>query len=151
MTQRLDHRTLAADGMRALGAVHQYVVGSGLPRTLLDLVFLRVSQINGCAYCIAMHSHDLRKADVPVDKLMLLSAWRDVDGLYSDQERVALRWAESVTSIGETGAPEADYRAAAAAFDGKALVDLTIAIGLINTYNRLAIGFRTAPEGLAGP
>lgn len=149
MTQRLDHQTLAPDGMRALGGVYMYVVNkSGLPHALIDLVFLRVSQINGCAYCIGMHSRDLLKADVPVNKLLLLSAWREAAALYSAQEQAALRWAEALTLVSQTAAPDADYQAAAAAFDPKELVDLTLAIGVINTYNRLSIGFRKTPEGV---
>ena len=149
MTQRLDSQALAPDGMRALGGVHQYVSGkSGLPTELVELVYLRVSQINECAYCIGMHSNALQKAGVPTQKLMLLSAWREAAGLYSEQEQAALRWAEAVTLIAETGAPDADYLAASTQFKPKELVDLTMAIGLINTYNRLSIAFRKTQEGL---
>jgi len=147
MTQRLDHQALAPEGMRALGGVYQYVVSkSGLPAVLIDLVYLRVSQINGCAYCIGMHSRDLLKADVPVQKLMMLSAWREAAGLFTEQEQAALRWAEAVTLISESGAPDADYLVASAQFKPKELVDLTLAIGVINSYNRLSIGFRKTPE-----
>jgi AhpD family alkylhydroperoxidase len=149
MTQRLDHQALAPEGMRALGGVYQYVVSkSGLPAVLIDLVYLRVSQINGCAYCIGMHSRDLLKADVPVQKLMMLSAWREAAGLFTEQEQAALRWAEAVTLISESGAPDADYLVASAQFKPKELVDLTLAIGVINSYNRLSIGFRKTPEGV---
>ena len=149
MTQRLDHQALAPEGMRALGGVYQYVVSkSGLPAMLIDLVYLHVSQINGCAYCIGMHSRDLLKADVPVQKLMMLSAWREAAGLFTEQEQAALRWAEAVTLISESGAPDADYLVASAQFKPKELVDLTLAIGVINSYNRLSIGFRKTPEGV---
>jgi len=149
MTQRLDHQALAPEGMRALGGVYQYVVSkSGLPAMLIDLVYLRVSQINGCAYCIGMHSRDLLKADVPVQKLMMLSAWREAAGLFTEQEQAALRWAEAVTLISESGAPDSDYLAASAQFKPKELVDLTLAIGVINSYNRLSVGFRKTPEGV---
>lgn len=149
MIQRLDHQALAPEGMRALGGVYQYVVSkSGLPAVLIDLVYLRVSQINGCAYCIGMHSRDLLKADVPVQKLMMLSAWREAAGLFTEQEQAALRWAEAVTLISESGAPDADYLVASAQFKPKELVDLTLAIGVINSYNRLSIAFRKTPEGV---
>src|ERR1700710_12082 len=110
MSQRLDHQALTPDGMRGLnGLYHHVVTKSGLPQALIDLVFLRASQINGCAYCIAMHTQDLLKADVPVQKLMLLSAWREATGLFDAKEQAALRWTEVVTRISEQGAPDADY------------------------------------------
>ena len=150
MTQRLEYQTIAATGMKALGGVHHYVANCGLPRSLVDLVFLRVSQINGCAFCIDMHSRDLRKAGVAAEKLMLLSVWREAGAVFSDQERAALRWAESVTLVSETGIPDADYQVAVAKFTDKELADLTIAIGLINAYNRIAISFRRGPENPVG-
>jgi AhpD family alkylhydroperoxidase len=148
MTQRLDHQAISPDGMRSLGSVYQYVTKSGLPPPLVNLIFLRVSQINGCAYCIAMHSRDLLNNEMAVEKLMLLSAWREAKDMFSNKERAALQWAESVTLIYETGAPDMDYQVVAAQFNEKELVDLTIAIGLINVYNRLSIGFRRAPEAV---
>jgi AhpD family alkylhydroperoxidase len=116
-----------------------------LPKTLVDLVFLRASQINGCAYCIDMHSRELLKAGVAVDKLVLVPARREAGALFDVREQAALAWAETVTRVSETGVPESDYAAAAAVFEPAALADLTIAIGLINTYNRLAISYRTPP------
>lgn len=148
MTQRLDQQVVSPEGMRSLGSVYQYIAESGMPPPLVNLVFLRVSQINGCVYCIAMHSRDLLNSNVAVEKLMLLSAWREAKGLFSDKERAALQWAESVTLIYETGAPDADYQLAAAQFNEKQLVDLTIAIGLINAYNRLEISFRRTPKAV---
>jgi AhpD family alkylhydroperoxidase len=150
VSQRLDNQALAPDGMRALGGVYQYVASkTGLPHDLVNLVYLRVSQINGCAYCIASHSHDLLKAGVAQDKLLMLTAWRETPALYSDEERAALAWAESVTLVAQTHVPDADYEAAAAHFTPKQLVDLTMAVGLINVYNRLGVGFRRVPEGLS--
>jgi AhpD family alkylhydroperoxidase len=149
MTQRLDHQKTSPEGARALGSVYQYLMKSGLSTSLLALVFLRASQINGCAYCIAMHSRELLGMNVGVEKLMLLSAWREAKDLFSGPERAALQWTESVTLIYETGAPDADYQAAAAQFNEKEMVDLTIAIGLINTYNRLSISFRRSPEAVS--
>ncbi|WP_213957814.1 carboxymuconolactone decarboxylase family protein [Variovorax sp. dw_954] len=149
MTQRLDHLALTPEGMRGLnGLYHHVVTKSGLPQMLIDLVYLRASQINGCAYCIAMHSRDLLKAEMPVQKLMLLSTWREAAGLFDAREQAALRWAEAVTLISEQGAPDADYEAAMAQFSPKELVELTLAIGVINAYNRMAISFRRTPEGV---
>jgi AhpD family alkylhydroperoxidase len=146
MTQRLDYETIAADGVRALGGVHRYVAKSGLPPDLIDLSYLRASQINGCPYCIDMHTRDALNHGVAVEKLMLVSAWRDTGALFSSRERAALQWAEALTLIPQTGAPDPDYQAAAAQFSEKELVDLTIAISLMNVYNRIAIGFRCGPE-----
>lgn len=148
MSQRLDYVTVAAGGMKALGAVHGYIGQSGLPHRLVDLVFLRVSQINGCAYCIDAHSRDLTKAGMPVETLVLVPAWREAEGLFSDQERAALAWAETVTRVAETGISDAEYGEAAQAFTPKELADLTIAIGLMNAYNRIAIGFRATPAAV---
>src|SRR6202000_2366609 len=119
----------------------------GLPKELVDVVYLRVSQINGCAYCIDMHSRDLLKAGVAIDKLGLVPVWRwgGAVAVFSPRERVAFAWAETVTRVAETGVPDADYEAAAAEFTEKELADLTYAISLINVFNRLSIAFRTPP------
>jgi AhpD family alkylhydroperoxidase len=146
MAQRLDYSTVAADGMKALGGVYGYVAQSGLPKTLVDLVYLRVSQINGCAYCIDMHSRDLLKNGLAVEKLVLVPAWHEAGNLFSEQERAALRWAETVTRVAETTVPDAEFQTAAGQFSEKQLADLTIAIGLMNAYNRMAISFRAMPE-----
>ncbi len=147
MSQRAPYETLAAEGMKALGGVYGYVARCGLEKPLVDLVYLRASQINGCAYCIDSHTRDLLKEGVAVEKLMLLSAWHEAGDIFSAQERAALRWTEELTLISETHASDEAYQAVAAAFEPKALADLTIAIGLINVYNRVAIGFRRGPEG----
>src|SRR5258707_3140146 len=94
MTQRLDYQKLSAAGVRAVGGVYMYIVNSGLPKELVDLVFLRASQINGCAYCIDSHSRDLQKAGVAAEKLMLLSAWREAVDLFTAQETVGLHLGE---------------------------------------------------------
>jgi len=145
MTARLDYNAATPAGVKALAGVYGYIAQSGLPKTLINLVYLRVSQINGCAYCIDMHSRDLLKEGVAVDKLVLVPAWREAGALFDDKERAALAWAETVTRVAETGVPDGDYQAAAAVFDPKQLADLTIAIGLMNTYNRMAISFRATP------
>ena len=149
MTQRMDYNAATPAGMTALGGVYGHVLQSGLPKALVDLVYLRVSQINGCAYCIDMHSRDLLKEGLTVEKLVLVPAWREAGGS-ADTERAALAWAETVTRVAETHVPDADYEAAAAVFDRKQLADLTIAIGLMNASNRLAISFR-APPAAAKP
>jgi AhpD family alkylhydroperoxidase len=146
MTQRLDYNAVAANGMKALGGVYGYVSQSGLAKTLVDLVYLRVSLINGCAFCIDMHSRDLLKGGVALEKLVLVPAWREAGALFSEREKAALAWAETVTLVAETGVPDAAFEAASAVFTEKELADLTIAIGLMNTYNRMAIGFRATPE-----
>jgi len=145
MTQRLDYNAATPAGAKALGGVYNHILHSGLPKTLVDLVYLRVSQINGCAYCIDMHSRDLLKEGVPVEKLVLVPAWREGGALFDTTERAALAWAETVTRVAETGVPDADYDAVAAVFDRTQLADLTIAIGLMNAYNRMAISFRNTP------
>lgn len=149
MSTRLNYRKAAPDGVKALGGVHTYLAGSGLPAQLIDLVYLRVSQINGCAYCIDMHSRDLLKAGMNLEKLVLVPAWHEAGDLFDARERAALAWAESLTRVAETGAPDKDYEAVAAAFSDKELADLTIAISLMNAYNRLGIGFRLTPQAVA--
>ncbi|HZM36293.1 MAG TPA: carboxymuconolactone decarboxylase family protein [Burkholderiales bacterium] len=151
MTQRMNYAEVAPRGMKALGSVHGYVGQSGLPATLIDLVYLRVSQINGCAYCIETHGSDLLKAGVPVDKLLLVSAWDEAGSVFSEQEQAALKWAEVVTRVSDTRVPDAAYAEARAAFTEKQLADLTIAVGLIGAYNRLAISFRVPPLAAASP
>ena len=148
MSQRAAYETIAAAGMKALGGVYMYVSRCGLEKSLVDLVYLRASQINGCAYCIESHSHDLLKEGVSIDKILLVSAWREAGAHFSEREQAALAWAEVVTNVATTNVPDADYEAAVAVFGEKALADLTIAIGLINTYNRVAISFRKTPESV---
>jgi AhpD family alkylhydroperoxidase len=145
MTQRMDYDVATPAGVKALNGVYGHIMQNGLPKALVDLVFLRVSQINGCAYCIDMHSRDLLKVGLSVEKLVLVPAWREGGALFDDTERAALAWAETVTRVAETGVPDAAYEAAAAMFDHKQLADLTIAIGLINAYNRMVISFRATP------
>jgi AhpD family alkylhydroperoxidase len=118
----------------------------GLDETLLTLVYQRISQINGCAYCLDMHTRDLIAKGVSVEKLALLQAWPEAGDLFDERERAALAWAETVTRVAETGVPDAAFQAAAAVFNEKELVDLTMAIGVMNVYNRLAISFRRTPQ-----
>ncbi len=148
MTARMDYVAATPAGVKALGTVYGHVLGSGLPQTLVTLVYLRTSLINGCAYCIDMHSRELTKLGVTMEKLVLVPVWREAGPMFDAKERAALAWAETVTRVAKTGIPDEDYAAAAAAFSEKELADLTIAIGLMNTYNRLAIGFRRSPDSV---
>jgi len=146
MTRRLDYNQVAPNGAKALGGVYGYVLQSGLPGELVDLVYLRVSQINNCAYCLDMHMRDLLKSGVKIEKLALLQAWEEAGNLFDARERAALAWAETVTRVADTGVPDQAYEAARGVFEERELVDLTIAIGLMNTYNRMAISFRKTPQ-----
>ena len=146
MTMRMNYEAATPAGIKALVGVYRHVGQSGLPRALVDLVYLRVSQINGCAYCIDLHTRELSSQGVTQEKLMLVPVWCEAGELFSEEERAALAWAETVTRVAETGVPDADYQAAAAHFDATALADLTIAIGLMNAFNRLAISFRRPPS-----
>jgi AhpD family alkylhydroperoxidase len=139
---RLNWSEVAPEGAKALYGVHHYVTAkTNLPAELIHLVFLRVSQINGCAHCIDLHSRDLRKT-MSVDKITLLPVWDEVPHLFNDQERAALAWAEEVTNVSQTHASDEAYAAAAAAFEPKDLVDLTITIAAMNSFNRLGAPFR---------
>jgi AhpD family alkylhydroperoxidase len=150
MTARQDYVAATPLGMKALGQVHTFIERSGLPKRLVYLVYLRVSQINGCAYCIDMHSRDLREEGMTIDELVLVPVWREGGTLFDERERAALGWAETVTRVAVTGVPDTDYDEAAAVFGPTELADLTIAIGLMNAYNRMAISFRTPPAAAAG-
>jgi AhpD family alkylhydroperoxidase len=149
MSKRLDYTQISPAGVKALGGVYGYVTQSRLPTTLINLVYLRVSQINNCAYCLDMHTRDLLKGGEKIEKLALLQAWEEAGDLFDARERAALAWAESVTLVADTGVPDQAYQAARAVFDERDLVDLTIAIGLMNTYNRMAISFRNTPQAVA--
>ncbi|MGO7171508.1 carboxymuconolactone decarboxylase family protein [Rhizobium leguminosarum] len=149
MSNRIDYAKASPEGYRAFGGVYVAIQKSGLPKELVDLVYLRVSEINGCAFCIDMHTRDLLKSGLAMDKLVLVAVWRDAGKLFSPRERAALAWAETVTHVAETGIPDADYAAAAAEFDDKELADLTYAIGLMNAFNRFGIAFRSTPAAVA--
>lgn len=139
---RLTWHEVAPDAAKALFGVHHYVTHStNLPEELIHLVFLRVSQINGCAHCIDLHTRDLLKT-MPIDKVVLVPVWHEVPHLFSDQYRAALAWAEEVTKVSETHASDEAYAAAAAAFDPKDFVDLSITIAAMNAFNRLGAPFR---------
>lgn len=145
MAHRIDYTKASPEGYKAFGGVYVTLQKNDLPKELVDLVYLRVSQINGCAFCIDMHSRDLLKSGLAVEKLVLVPVWRDAGEIFSTRERGALRWAETVTRVADTGIPDADYQAAAAEFSDKELADLTYAIGLMNAFNRFGVAFRSTP------
>lgn len=149
MIKRLDYNQIAPAGIKAFGGVYGYVLQSRLSDSLVELVYLRVSQINNCAYCLDMHTRDLLKKGEKVEKIALLQAWREAGNLFDERERAALAWAETVTRVAETGVPDEAYQAARAVFEERELVDLTIAISLMNAYNRMAISFRATPSAAA--
>jgi AhpD family alkylhydroperoxidase len=146
MSQRIDYSKVSPDATKALGHVYGYIAKSGLDPVMVDLVYLRVSQLNGCAYCLDMHTRDLVNKGVAIDKLALVQAWREAGRLFNAREQAALAWAETVTQVAQTGVPDADFQAAGSVLSEKELVDLTFAIGVMNAYNRLAISFRNQPE-----
>ena len=129
-------------GVKALGGLYGYVMQSGLSAVLVDLSLLRISQINNCAYCLDMHTRNLIKKGLKIEKLALLQAWAEAGHFFGERERAALAWAETVTRVADTGVPDQAFQAARAVFQESEFVDLTIAIGLMNTYNRIAISFR---------
>ncbi|MGA0532612.1 carboxymuconolactone decarboxylase family protein [Hansschlegelia sp. KR7-227] len=146
MSARIDYRKVAPDGYKALGGVYAYIRQCDLGDVLVELVFLRISQINGCAYCLDLHTRALISNGVTPRKLTLVQVWREAGRVFEDRERAALRWAETVTRVAETAIPDEDFKAVSAVFDEKEVVDLTIAIGLMNAFNRIAIGFRRSPQ-----
>lgn len=145
MTARIDANRLAPEGRQAMAALQAYVNRSGLESALLELVKIRASQINGCAFCLAMHVRDARAQGEREERLHLLPAWREAP-LYTAREQAALAWTEAVTLVTDGHVPDAVYEAARQEFGEKELVDLTYAVVAINGWNRLAIAFRKPPE-----
>lgn len=146
MSKRITWAIAAPDAMKAQLGVHTYLEGCGLPVTLQELIFLRVSQINGCGYCLDMHAKALRAAGEGQQRLDCVAGWREAHGLFSAREQAALAWAEALTLVADTRqVPDAIYDAAKAQFSDRELVDLTLAICSINSWNRLAIGFAKGP------
>jgi AhpD family alkylhydroperoxidase len=144
MKARLDFRQASPEGMKAMGALHAFVHDCGLEQSLLEMVKLRVSQINGCAHCIDMHTKELRAMGIDEQRLYLLNAWEE-SPLYNERERAALAWAEAVTHVTEGHVPDEVYEIARAQFSEKEIVNLTLAVIAINGANRLNIAFRTVP------
>lgn len=144
MQPRISYSAVAPGAGQAMMALEKYVNQSGLERPLIELVKLRASQINGCAYCIDMHTKDARAAGESEQRLYALTAWRETP-FYSERERAALAWTEAVTLIADGHVPDEVYEQARTQFSEKELVDLTMAVIAINGWNRLAISFRTVP------
>jgi AhpD family alkylhydroperoxidase len=149
MSSRLSYRA-NAEALQPLYALNAYVRSSGLEPSLIELVQMRVSQLNGCAYCLDMHSKDGRAGGESEQRLYLLQAWREAP-LFSDREGAALAWCEAVTRLGEHGVPDAVYEQARAQFSEKELGDLNMAVILINAWNRIAIPFQTKAGGYRPP
>ena len=144
MEERIQYRELSAGAVHALIALEKYLQECGLEESLLNLVKLRASQINGCAYCIDMHWKDLRAIGESEQRLYSLDAWEE-SPFYSDRERAALKWTEAVTFVFGDHVPDETYNEVKAHFTEKELSDLTVAIATINVWNRLAIANRTTP------
>jgi AhpD family alkylhydroperoxidase len=144
MTPRFQFARVAPGAYHAMGALEQYLHGSGLEEQLMHLVKLRASQINGCAYCIDMHWKDLRALGETEQRLYSLDAWRECP-FYSDRERAALEWTEAVTLIADRQAPDSVYEIVRPHFTDKELADLTLLVATINAWNRLSIAARTTP------
>jgi len=146
MKARIDYRKASPGALKAMLDIEAYLAKSGLEHTLLHLIKMRASQINGCAYCLDMHSKDARSGGETEQRLYALDGWRETP-FYSARERAALAWTESLTLISKTHAPDDDYNEVRAQFSEAELVDLTLAIVAINGWNRIAIGFRAEVGG----
>ncbi len=144
MQPRLKYTVLAPDAYKAMNGLERYVQSTGIEPSLLELVKLRSSQLNGCAYCIDMHTKDARARGETEQRLYALSDWHETP-FFTDRERAALAWTEAVTRVSETHVPDEVYEQVRKHFGEKELVDLTMAIVVINGWNRLAISFRTVP------
>jgi AhpD family alkylhydroperoxidase len=143
MQARLNFAQAAPDAYKAAAALDRYVVkDSGLDHALIHLIKLRASQINGCAYCVDMHVKEARRDGLSEQWINLVSVWQE-SPVFSARERAVLGWTEALTLIAQTRAPDTDYEALRAQFSEEDCVKLTLAIGAINVWNRLAVGFRS--------
>jgi len=147
MTSRADPYKSCGETMQAVVALDTYVQGCGLDTSILDLIKTRTSQINGCAYCVDLHTREARERGETEQRLYLLNAWRE-SSVYTAREKAALAWTEAVTLVSETHVPDAVYNQAIEHFSEQELVKLTVAVGLINTWNRVAISFRVGVPGI---
>jgi AhpD family alkylhydroperoxidase len=141
MQQRIDYTKASPEASKAMLGLERYVRSCGLEQSLLELVKMRASQINGCAFCLDMHSKDARAAGETEQRLYALNAWRETP-FFTDRERAALAWTEAVTLVADTHAPDDVYHQLSEQFSEKEIIDLTLAIVTINGWNRFAIGFR---------
>lgn len=149
MRQRINAFEKGGHAIKSLYGLTAYLAKSSIEKSLLDLIDLRVSQINGCAYCLDMHSKDLRASGESEQRLYVLDAWREAP-FYSDRERAALAWAEAVTTLPNRNVPDDVYEEARKEFSQEELIDLTMGVIAINSYNRINIAFRT-PAGSYQP
>ncbi len=144
MQARLDYAQAAPEGVKIMHAMERYLRECGLEQSLLHLVKVRASQMNGCAYCIDMHTKQARAHGESEQRLYALAAWRETP-FFSDRERAALAWTEALTAVADTHVPDAVYERVRRHFDERELVNLTLAITTINSWNRIVIAFRTVP------
>ena len=142
--QRLNFREASPGAVQTLVAMRTYLRDCGLPERLRLLVEIRISQINGCAYCVDLHLQQARTAGETQQRLDCLCVWRDV-ALFDARERAALAWAEALTLVAETRAPDEAFAALRAHFDDREIVDLSLAIAAMNAWNRFGVGFRLQP------
>jgi AhpD family alkylhydroperoxidase len=145
MQQRIDVTKVSPAAYQAVAALQTYVDHSGLDAKLRDLIKIRVSQINGCAFCLAMHTRDARKTGETDERMHLLAAWREAP-IYSARERAALAWVEAITLVTQSHVPDEVFEAVRKQFSEKEIVDLTAAAAAINTWNRIAIALRAPPQ-----
>ena len=144
MEPRLDYTKASPEAYRAMAQLEAVVRNSGLDAKLLELVKIRASQLNGCAYCIDMHTKDARSKDETEQRIYALDAWRETP-FFSETERAALAWTEALTNIQQGHAPEAVYQEVSRHFNEAEIMSLTLAITTINAWNRIAIAFRLVP------
>jgi AhpD family alkylhydroperoxidase len=144
MEPRIDYRKYAAEAQKSLYAMEKYIAECGLDHKLIHLIKLRASQINGCAFCIDMHSKDARAAGETEQRLYELDAWRETP-FYTERERAALEWTEALTLVWQEHVPDVVYEEVRKQFNEKEIVDLTLAVSMINLWNRLAISLRAVP------
>jgi AhpD family alkylhydroperoxidase len=143
--QRIDVTKVSPAAHKAVAALQTYVDQSGLDAKLRDLIKIRASQINGCAFCLAMHTRDARKVGETDERMHLLSAWRDAQ-IYSSRERAALAWIEAITLVTKDHVPDEVFDEVRKHFSEKEIIDLTAAAAAINTWNRISIAFRIPPQ-----
>ena len=141
MHPRLDFQKAAPDALKAVMQLETYVQTSGLDRRFIHLIKLRASQINGCAYCVDLHIRESRHDGLSDQWINLMSVWRE-SSVYDASERALLAWVEAVTNVAQTGIPDGEFEALKAHFTDEEIMKITVAIGTINTWNRLAVGFR---------
>lgn len=140
MEQRMNYFAKAPELMKSVLALNEAVETCGLEKSLLHLIKLRASQINGCSYCVDMHAHEALEDGDSLQRVLLVAAWRE-SPLFTERERVAFAWTEALTRVADGGVPDALYAAALAEFSESELVKLTVAVSIINTWNRLSVAF----------